>query len=87
MKIKSNEGAERLAVAIVSRAVYDYQNSLGQIMQYESEIFLDDETEKRLWKAKAMKNDCVRFFHSEYCYGLTGLTGKEILAKIEKLKG
>ena len=86
MKIKSDEGAELLMQAIVEHAVVDYQNAIRQIVYYES-MLQDGQNEKmylKLCHARSRKDECERFFCSDYCFGFTGISGEELIKMIHK---
>jgi hypothetical protein len=86
MKIKSNEGAELLAQAIVEHAVVDYQNALRHIAEYEKVLLksADYDARVKLSIAKDTKAECERFFRSQYCYGFTGVDGDQLIEMINK---
>ena len=86
MKIKSDEGAELLMQAIVEHAVVDYQNALRHIIEYEKALSkkADEGLQMKLSIAKDAKAECERFFHSEYCFGFTGVSGEQFIGMIHK---
>lgn len=86
MKIKSDKGAELLIQAIFKQAISDYRLALKAIPELEKELehIHDDRVQRMLWSAKRTKDDCERFFCSEYCYGFTGVDSAAFMKSIQR---
>lgn len=85
--IRSDEGAELLVQAIVEHAVIDYQNAKKHIAEYEKALLenaTDEELQVKLSVAKDTKEECERFFCSQYCYSFTGMDGDQLIEMINK---
>lgn len=86
MKIKSDKGAELLIQAIFKQAISDYRLALKAVPELEKELehIHDDRVQRMLWSAKRTKDDCERFFCSEYCYGFTGVDSAAFMKSIQR---
>lgn len=65
------DGYKELANAIVIRAVKDYRHAIKKLKKYPDNK-----------KALQTKNECEKFFMSEYFVILTGLDGEVLLEKL-----
>ena len=65
------EAYQRLADAIVCRAIKDYRISLLRLRRNPKDLI-----------AKQVANECEQFFRSEWCYFLSGMDADFILGKL-----
>lgn len=69
------EGYQRLAAAVVKKAVTDYEIALKKLKRNRKDIW-----------ASQMRNDCERFFEDEISM-YTDIDGKAIMNAIKKRVG
>ena len=69
----TDTGAELLAQAIVKQACVDWKKSMR--------ILAKNPCNK---DANIRKRDCERFFRSDFCYDLTGISGKDFLGRLRR---
>lgn len=67
-----NTSVENLANAIVLQAVKDYRDALNKLQKYP-----------RNADARAMKNDCEKFFRSSWYQTLTSVDGEMLMQKLK----
>ena len=86
MAIKNDDGAERLMQGIVKQDIYDYRCALNNIPELEKQLeeYQDAYVQKKLWSAINRKEECERFFKSEWCYFFTGIDSDVLMKNIHK---
>lgn len=81
MEILSDRGLEELKFEIVRRACIDYETSLRYLRKH---------SDKKGWQGRKtqemikLRDDCIRFFQSQYFSLLCDLDGEEIMKAIRK---
>lgn len=69
----TDSGAEAMMQAIVRRACDDWRDAVKR---------LNNNFEDR--EASGIRRECERFFNSQFCYGMTGISGKELISLIRR---
>ena len=77
-----DDGATRVVTAIVKQAEIDYRESVRKIKRLQDKT--DRKSLDKLRLAKRMKDDCERFFRSDYFQALTGVDGRLMLDRLEQ---
>ena len=81
MEILSDKGLDDLRFAIVRKACEDYEASLAYLRKRKNKTgWQDGKTLKML----RLKEDCERFFKSEYFALLYDIEGEEVMRMIRK---
>lgn len=66
------DGYERLSIAVVKKAVYDYRSALKRLHRHPKDIL-----------ANKIRDDCERFFNDEIAY-YSDLDGLAIMNAVQK---
>jgi hypothetical protein len=66
-------GVRNLIVGIVKKATDDWKRARHRLKKNPCNL-----------EAEGMMKDCEAFFRSEYCTNLTGLDGRDFLAKLKR---
>lgn len=77
---------EELVNGIVVRAVDDYRTSKRKLKELEEKGYTSELTEREVKRRKKygrLLSDSQRFFHSEWFFALTEVSGEKILQTLE----
>ena len=74
---------EELVNGIVVRAVDDYRTSRRKLKEFEEKEGLTEKQIKNRNKYGRLLSDSSRFFHSEWFFALTEVSGEKILQTLE----
>lgn len=75
---------EELVNGIVVRAVDDYRTSKRKLKELETKEELTERQIKNRNKYGRLLSDSTRFFHSEWFFALTEISGEKILQTLER---
>lgn len=83
MTAYNDDGIRELAYAIVYLAVEDYKKGARNSI-YHGILRGEQDPEALLEESQICQSGILRFFHSDWCYALSGLSGDAIMRRMNK---